>query len=73
MCPKQKMDKREENLSEKSVSALNDLANLYLNSVYLYGFICDVIEVDSSTLDNVFEIFSQKEIQAKKSAQVKTN
>ena len=58
-------------LSEKSSSALNKIANLYLNAVYLYGFICAAIETDPN-LEEVFQIFSKKTIQARKCAQVRT-
>ena len=57
-------------LSEKSQVVLNKLANLYLNAIYIYGFICDILEVDPP-LKNVGECFEQKNKNARICTQVK--
>ncbi len=58
-----------EELPQKCCEMLNKLANLYLNAVYVFGFITDILEQDPP-LHNVLRTFRTKSTQARTSFQV---
>ena len=58
-----------EESSKKCYVMLNNLANLCLDAVYVFGFITDILEQEPP-LQNVLEAFRTKSIHARTSAQV---
>jgi len=60
---------KNEELSKKCYETLNKLANLYLNAVFVFGFITDILEQDPP-LQNALKTFRAKSIHSRTSAQV---